>query len=127
MSGIAALGFVSITIVLGLFQFALALGAPLGHFAWGGQHRVLPRNLRVGSLISIGLYAVFSLIVLMRADILSAWPDRGWVIPAVWVLVAYLALGIVMNAISRSKAERLTMTPIVAVLFACALTLALGA
>lgn len=127
MTIFAAYCFVTITVALAVFQLALALGAPLGHFAWGGQHRVLPKNLRYGSLISIGLYAVFSLIVLMRAGLVTPWPGTAWIVPAIWVLVAYLALGIVMNAISRSIPERLVMTPTVLVLFVCALVVALGA
>jgi uncharacterized membrane protein SirB2 len=127
MTIFAAYCFVAITVALAVFQLALALGAPLGHFAWGGQHRVLPKNLRNGNLISIGLYAVFSLIVLMRAGLVTSWPGTAWIAPAIWVLVTYLAVGIVMNAISRSRPERLVMTPTVLVLFVCALVVALGA
>ena len=56
---------------LAVFQALLAFGAPLGRFAWGGQHRVLPRPLRVGSVVSIGVYALLGSIVLARADLLS--------------------------------------------------------
>lgn len=121
MAGTAAIIFTVIMAGLAVFQLALALGAPLGHFAWGGQHKVLPRGLRIGSLFSIVLYGLFSAIVMMRSGLLAPWPNAGWIGPAAGVLVAYLGLGIVMNAISRSRPERLTMTPLVAVL--CALTL----
>lgn len=40
---------------LAVFQGALITGAPLRRMAWGGQHRVLPANLRIGSAISIGV------------------------------------------------------------------------
>lgn len=122
----AAIVFLALTALLAVFQLALALGAPLGHFAWGGQHRVLPQHLRRGSLVSIGLYAVFALVIAMRAGLVSSWPSIGWIVPAAWVLVAYLVLGTVMNAISRSRPERLVMTPVVLVLLACALVVALG-
>ena len=36
---------------LAIFQGLLALGAPLGRFAWGGRHRVLPLSLRAGGLV----------------------------------------------------------------------------
>ena len=42
---------------LAVFQLLLAMGAPLGRYAWGGQHHVLPMALRVGSVISIVIYA----------------------------------------------------------------------
>ena len=45
---------------------------------------------------------------------------------AIWVLTGYFALGIVLNAISRSRPERLVMTPVVLLLAACCLVLALG-
>ncbi len=44
------------------FQAALLAGAPLGEYAWGGQHRVLPRRLRIGSAVAIVLYLLFAVI-----------------------------------------------------------------
>jgi hypothetical protein len=126
MAAAAAITFSLLMAGLAVFQLALALGAPLGHFAWGGQNRVLPMGLRVGSLIAIGLYALFSAIVLMRAGLLAPWPDAGWVGPATWAVVAYMGLGVVVNAISRSRPERLTMTPLVALLFGLTLLVALA-
>lgn len=116
MATTAAIFFSVLMAGLAVFQLALALGAPIGHFAWGGQHRVLPRGLRIGSLVAIALYTLFSLIVLMHAGLIEPWLGPGWTTPALWVVIAYTALGIFANAISRSRAERLTMTPLVAVL-----------
>jgi hypothetical protein len=42
------------------------------------------------------------------------------------VLFAYFAVGVGMNVISRSRAERLTMTPVCAVLAAATLVVALS-
>ncbi len=112
--------------VLAVFQFALALGAPLGRFAWGGYHATLPANLRIGSLVAIAIYALLALIVLERAQLASIFPDARIANIGAWVGVAYLALGIPMNAISRSKPERYTMTPVVVMLFGLALIVALS-
>lgn len=110
---------------LAVFQAALIAGAPLGHFAWGGRHRVLPRNLRIGSVVSVALYAGFATIILQRAGVVSFLPppvaDIG-----IWLIAGYSALGIPLNAISRSLPERFTMTPVVAVLFVLVLTVAMG-
>ena len=57
-----ALAFTVILGLLTVFQLALALGAPLGHFAWGGKDRVLPAGKRVASLVAILVYAVMALI-----------------------------------------------------------------
>ena len=102
--------------VLSIFQLALALGAPLGRFAWGGQHRTLPLALRVGSAVSILIYTLIALVVLARADLVSAGVSDGVLRTATWVVVAYLFVGIGLNAASRSKGERAVMTPAAAAL-----------
>jgi hypothetical protein len=101
---------------LAVFQALLAIGAPLGRFAWGGQHRVLPRPLRVGSIVSIGIYALLASTVLARADLLSTGVPERVVRIAAWVVAGYFFLGIGMNLLSRSKSERAVMSPVVALL-----------
>ena len=98
----AAILFCVLMVALIVFQSALIAGAPLGHLAWGGQDRVLPVQKRLGSAISIGLYVVFAVLVLQRAGLAEVLPWPGVVHVAVWVLAGYFALGIVLNAISRS-------------------------
>jgi uncharacterized membrane protein YjgN (DUF898 family) len=122
---IPALLLTVILTLLAVFQIALAAGAPWGRFAWGGQHRVLPRNLRIGSVIAVVIYAVTAFIAWERVGASTVLPVP-FVQVAMWVLFAYFALGIVMNAISRSKPERYTMTPVVAVLAVLSLLIAMG-
>lgn len=105
----------AILAALALFQLALAAGAPLGRFAWGGAHERLPRRLRIASAASIFLYAVFAFVLLDRAGVADVLPDGASRIAA-WVLTAYFVLGILMNAISRSRSERLVMTPVAVIL-----------
>ncbi|HLL04050.1 MAG TPA: hypothetical protein VK539_25925 [Myxococcaceae bacterium] len=111
---------------LTIFQALLIAGLPLGHLAWGGQHRVLPAGFRIGSAISIMLYGAFALLMLERAGIIELLPGDAIEGVGLWVLTGYFALGIVMNAISRSKPERYTMTPVALVLTLLCLVLALG-
>ncbi|GAB3998492.1 hypothetical protein GCM10029992_24460 [Glycomyces albus] len=96
---------------LAVIQVALAAGAPLGRFAWGGQHNVLPRHLRVGSVVAIAIYAVFALFLLSMAGMVSVIGDPLLTI-GMWVILAYLVLGTGLNLLSRSKSERALMTPI---------------
>ncbi|MFH7323017.1 hypothetical protein [Aeromicrobium sp. JJY06] len=103
---------------LAVFQVALALGAPIGRFAWGGQHEVLPTRLRIGSAVSVVLYAAIGAILLARAGAISIGLSDRAVEIAAWVVTGYFALGVLMNAISRSRPERLLMTPTCAVLAA---------
>ena len=118
----------ALTVVLGLlavFQLALVFGAPLGHFAWGGQHRVLPPRLRVGSAVSILVYALIAVIAWDRVGAIDVFSDIFAEI-AMWVVFAYFALGILMNAISRSKPERYTMVPVCLVLAVLSFLIAMG-
>jgi hypothetical protein len=115
------------TVVLGglaLFQVGLAVGMPWGRLAWGGQHEVLPSRLRTGSAVSIVLYAAIAAVLLTAAGLVRLVPDRITTV-AVWVLVGYFVLGIMLNAVSRSAAERAVMTPVVALLASCSLLVAL--
>lgn len=123
MAELAAWTVVILLAALSAFQVALALGAPLGHYAWGGQHRVLPARLRLGSLFSVVTYVLIAVVVLARVGVLATeLPDgfHGFLRAATWVLAAYFLVGIGLNAASRSRGERLVMTPVVTVL--CALT-----
>lgn len=111
---------------LAVFQVALTAGAPLGRFAWGGQSRVLPTRLRIGSVISVVIYAFIAVVLLERASLIHVLGNSGFVRVAAWVIFAYFVLGILMNAISRSRPERYTMTPVTLVLAAFSLLVALG-
>lgn len=121
----AAIALTVILAALAVFQLALALGAPLGRFAWGGTHRVLPTRLRIGSLVSILVYAVIAVLALDRVDLVDVVPDPVSTV-GMWVAFGYFVLGIPLNALSRSRAERYTMTPVVAVLALLSLLVALG-
>jgi hypothetical protein len=121
----AAVLALALLAALAVFQGLLVAGLPLGRFAWGGRNEVLPVGLRIGSVVSVALYAAFAVLILQAAGRLALLPD-GFVGVAIWVLTGYFALGIVMNAISRSRPERLVMTPVVTVLAVACLVLALG-
>lgn len=117
--------FTLVLALLAVFQLALVLGAPWGHFAWGGQDRVLPARKRIGSVISILIYAFMALVAWDRVGAISIFPDLFSQI-AMWVIFAYSVLGILMNAISRSKPERYTMVPVAIVLSVLSFLIAMG-
>lgn len=121
----AAIILTVVLALLAVFQLALALGAPLGHLAWGGAHRVLPAKLRIGSLVSIVIYALIVVIALDRAGVVDVVPDPVSTV-GMWVVFGYFLLGIPLNAISRSRPERFTMTPIVTALAVLSLLVALS-
>ena len=125
MTAVALVLTLSILAGLALMQILLISGLSLGDYGWGGQHRVLPPRLRVASAVAILLYAGFAVLVTSRAGIL---PGAGTplVIVATWVLFAYCAVSIVMNAISRSRQERIVQTPVSVLLTAGVLVIAAG-
>lgn len=123
---IAAFAFAGLLTLAAIFQLALALGAPWGAFAYGGQKKgALPGGFRVASVGAIVAYAVIAVIGFDRAGVIDVIPDAVSQV-GIWVAFAFFALGVIMNGISRSKPERYTMTPVVLVLAVLALIIALS-
>jgi len=125
MTAFAIAGLILLAI-LAIGQLALAAGAPLGRFAWGGRHDVLPRNLRIGSVVAVLIYVVFALFLLSKAGLVSIIGEPLLTI-GMWVIVIYLALNSVLNLLSRSKFERSVMTPVALVMGAVFLVVTLTA
>lgn len=123
---VATITILTILTLLIIFQIALASGAPIGHFAWGGKHRVLPRKLRIGSLFSVTIYIGIAACILSKSDIYQVIPQGLVLDILVWTIFAYFLLGIFMNAASRSKPERYVMTPTALVLAICVLFVAIS-
>jgi hypothetical protein len=126
MTELAAVTATVLLFCLSLFQVALIAGVPIGRYAWGGNHRVLPTRLRVASVFSIILYALFSVFILTKAGLFAAPFSESVTSVAMWILTGYFFLGILMNGISRSKPERLLMTPVAALLAALFLLVSLN-
>lgn len=105
---LAALLGVVLLVAITAFQLALALGAPWGAAAWGGQNPgVLPQPLRIASAIAaIVVYPLIIALVLASAGLIGDdWlPVDGTLI--MWGLAVLLGIGAVMNVISRSAPER---------------------
>jgi len=118
------IAIIGLTLLLGLtvFQLLLILGKPLGEYAWGGQHKVLPRKLRIASIFSIFLYIVFATFLASKAGIAAIITQQPLLDIAMWAFTAYFILGIFVNLISRNKKERVLMTPVALVLAVVFLT-----
>jgi hypothetical protein len=101
--------------ILGLFQLALIFGVPWGEAVWGGQHRILPTSLRIGSATSILLYIFFAWVLRRR----ERHPHGMFAKIMAWVLVGYSAIGVVMNSISSSRYENFIWAPVALILTIC--------
>ena len=125
MTAIALVVALALLAALAVLQLLVASGLPYGRFVWGGTHRVLPHGLRVASAASVLVYAGLAALLLSRAGVLPAG-DSAAVIVLTWVVFAFFAASVALNALSRSPAERWTMAPTSLLLAAATLVIALG-
>ncbi|HVX82772.1 MAG TPA: hypothetical protein VHB23_15485 [Devosiaceae bacterium] len=106
--------------ILALFHLALALGAPFGALAWGGQAEgQLSQRLRTGSALLSALIIGMAVVVLIRGGWIWADDARSMTIP-VWCVVLFLVLQLGGALRSASSRERLVMTPLYIVAAAAA-------
>ncbi len=116
---IAAIIAVVLFTGMSVFQLLLVLGLPFGRLAYGGKYEKLPSKMKITSLIGIIIFIFASLSVLERADIIIIFNNPMFVTVFVWIIAVYLAFNTLMNAISKSKWEKLIMTPISLTLAIC--------
>jgi hypothetical protein len=117
----AATGFLGVA----LFQLSLALGAPLGHAAWGGAHAQLPAGLRLGSALSAGLLVIAAFIVMGRAGYWASGVPFGIFRWGTWALVPAMTLSALGNFASSSRWEKVLLGPVALLLAVLCLILAL--
>jgi hypothetical protein len=119
----AAIVAATLLAVVVVFQIALALGAPLGKAAWGGQHEgVLPERLRIAS----GVAAFFVYPFIIVAVLGSAGLIEGDLLPGngsrvMWMLGGLFTLGGLANLASRSTLERYWALVSIAIAICCAI------
>ena len=90
-----------------LFQLALALGAPMGEYAYGGQlPGKLPIAYRISSAFSFLLMLAIAghYLAQLGAVPLLLRADHNQVVN--WALVGFASLAAIMNNITRSKKEK---------------------
>lgn len=114
-----------VLLALTIFQIALISGKPYGEYAWGGRHKVLPRNLRIGSVSSIVLYVLFGYLLLAGAGIVPTGLSESVITIGLAAVTGYAFLGVIINGISTSEKERKIMIPVSFVLFVAFLVVTL--
>ncbi len=126
MVSVAALLFAALAAVVAGFQVALAAGMPWGELTWGGRFPGrLPGYMRGVAALSTVLMLGFALVVAVRAGVLlPGWEPVSRAL--VWGVVAYCVLGVLANALTPSRWERIIWLPVVSVLLLCSLVIALG-
>ena len=102
-----------------VFQLLLVLDLPFGHLAYGGKYEKLPSKMKIVSLVGIVIFIFAILSVLERAGIIIIFNNPMFVTVFVWIIAIYSAFITLINAISKSKWEKLIMTPISLILAIC--------
>ena len=98
--------------VIATMTILVACGLPLGEFTMGGQHKVLPKNLRVAAVISVAVQIFAMIIILQAGGFISLWFSFKVTKYICFFFAAYLSLNTIMNMISKSRKERFVMTPL---------------
>ncbi len=122
----AAILFSAVTVGVIAFQIALALGAPWGAYAMGGAFpgRYPPR-MRVAAAGMAALLVLLVLIVLSSAGLIVV-PLLSGLPSLIWLVVAFSAVSVVLNAASRSAGERRIWVPVALVMLGSSLIVAIS-
>jgi len=98
--------------VIATMTVLVACGLPLGEFTMGGQHKILPKKLRVVAVISVAIQIFAMIIILQAGGFISLWLSFKVTKYICFFFAAYLSLNTVMNMISKSRKEKYVMTPL---------------
>ena len=129
MTTTAAILFSIVTLGVIAFQIALAVGAPWGAYAMGGAFpgRYPPR-MRVAVVAAAGMAALLGLLVLivLSSAGLIIVPMLTGLPSLIWLVVAFSAVSVVLNAASRSAGERRIWVPVALLMLASSLVVAVS-
>ena len=105
--------------VIAIMTVLVACGLPLGEFTMGGQHKVLPKKLRVAAVISVAIQIFAMIIILQAGSFISLWFSFKVTKYICFFFAAYLSLNTIMNMISKSRKEKYVMTPLSLIVGIC--------
>jgi hypothetical protein len=106
----------SVVIIL---SFLIILGLPLGELTMGGQYKVFPKKLRIVLVSQLLLQVFFVIVILQMGGFLPLWFSYKTTRIILIVMAVYLSLNVLMNLASKSKKERLIMTPLSLIAAVC--------
>ncbi|MCX7737135.1 MAG: hypothetical protein N2319_10525 [Candidatus Kapabacteria bacterium] len=114
-----------LSFLIAMFQVMLVLGFPYAEASWGGKYKVLPKKLRVASVIATILLIFIGFIYLLASKILPEIIPFQTTKIIMWIIVVFLLLNTIGNLASKSKYEKLFMTPISFIMLICGLILSI--
>ena len=127
LATISAVFLVVMTLVVTVFQIALALGAPWGEYAYGGTKTgKLPTGFRINSVVSAFVMLAISGHYLAQLGVFEPVLDSAGNSVVNWVLVGFTGLAALANNATRSKKERMVWGIPTILMFLAALAVALN-
>lgn len=106
----------SVVIIL---SFPIILGLPLGELTMGGRYKVFPKELRIVLVSQLLLQVFFVIVILQMGGYLPLWFSHKTTRIILIVMAVYLSLNVLMNLASKSRKERLIMTPLSLIAAVC--------
>ncbi|MDU1906288.1 MAG: hypothetical protein E6772_16080 [Dysgonomonas sp.] len=119
MIQIAAIIGAVLFLAVSLLYTAVTFGAPLGEYLMGGKYRVLPPKVRMMTGVSVIIQLLVILVLLQAGGIIGAILPSLIIKPLGYFFAAYFSLNVVMNLFSKSKKEKILMTPLSLIASAC--------
>lgn len=121
----------AIFLALAIFQAALALGAPVGHVAYGGRaagpDRRLRRPWRFASAAAALILIGFAWVILARGGVVGDGVSQTALAVGSWMIVAYMALNTAANLSAGHPFEKYGMGALTALLVVlCSIVAASG-
>ncbi len=110
-----------------LLYILIALGLPLGEFAFGGKYKIVPPKQRVACAFSVLIQLFAIMIILQTGEVLPNLFSMKVTRSICYFFAIYLSLNSILNAFSRSKKERYTATPLSVITAICFWITALNA
>ena len=98
---IAIIGASTFSVVI-ILSVLLICGLPLGELTMGGRYKVFPKKLRIVLVLQLVLQMFFVIIILQMGGIVPLWFSRN----------ITKIICVIMNCISKSKKEKVVMTPL---------------
>ena len=127
LATISAVFLVVMTLVVTVFQIALASGAPWGEYAYGGTKTgKLPTGFRINSVVSAFVMLAISGHYLAQLGVFEPVLDSAGNSVVNWVLVGFTGLAALANNATRSKKERMVWGIPTILMFLAALAVALN-
>jgi hypothetical protein len=127
LATISAIFLVVMTLVVTVFQIALASGAPWGEYAYGGTKTgKLPTGFRINSVVSAFVMLAISGHYLAQLGVFEPILDPAGNSVVNWVLVGFTGLAALANNATRSKKERMVRGIPTILMFLAALAVALN-